>query len=355
MTLMVEHFKDKKVLVLVMLAVASVGSLLLIRSFAAVGDVVAFEAEQGTASGNVSVNSGDTTASGGNYATFNVTNPPAPQPTPTPPTPTPTPPPNPPSDPLATTCVAPTNFPPAPSGAMNYIKYSFGSSSLTSINVRLNLLNSLGSTNNHMYYQGYESQIAGKEFYFGIQGHGLLIFSVFGIGDTNRAVLGSGATVTSGQETGSSFLSVRLSIGDQLATGNYFVKLSRAAGDSDGDWYDYNVTLPSGTTRYVGSIKVPRNTTSASFMNAPGAAWTEFWDNNGNTLMPVPLTKLTTMIQEAKGANGQILKPTSAQLTYSPMPNADMKVLDTRTLEIQQVVGGNTSRCHTNGTVTATQ
>lgn len=63
----------------VLVVFAFFGAVFLIRSFAAVGDVVAFESEQGQASGSVTIGD-DTAASGGKYAMFGGNPTPAPQP-----------------------------------------------------------------------------------------------------------------------------------------------------------------------------------------------------------------------------------------------------------------------------------
>ncbi len=72
-------------------------------------------------------------------------------------------------------------------------------------------------------------------------------------------------------------------------------------------------------------------------------SWTEFWDNNGDTLYPVPLWHVNLEIT----ANGGLV-PNSAVSSYSTMPNSDIYA-ESPGGYVDFVIGGSTPRCHSAG------
>jgi hypothetical protein len=207
-----------------------------------------------------------------------------------------------------------------------------------------------------LYYQAYQGKIGTLGFYLGIQTNGLALFSVFGAGDPANARLGSGSTLTNDFELGDQFLSVRRQFSG-TPVGSYLVRLTKAEGDAGGDWYEYYLTRPGETEALIGGIRVARTTPAApGYIADKGIAWTEFWENNytDRPLLPVPEFTIVTTVRDPLGTNGEPLHLDAVTTSYSTMPNSDMKITDTRTLAVQHTAGGSTNRCHTPGTVPAT-
>lgn len=126
-----------------------------------------------------------------------------------------------------------------------------------------------------------------------------------------------------------------------LPVGTYLVKIKRDNYDGTGDWFKYYVTFPGGTEQYIGAIRFPRlNPSVPASFNNDGGTWTEFWDNNGATLNPVPEWNVSTKVR----ANGGMI-PRTAVSKYSPMPNSDTYAESVGGF-VNNTIGGCTVRVH---------
>jgi hypothetical protein len=243
----------------------------------------------------------------------------------------------------ADTCVAPTNYPPPPVGGMTYTNWHFDTSQgISSLQFTINIFNDPGNTSDE-YLQLYDGNIDNTGQYFGIQTTGTIIFSQWNTADLSNIELGPGATEVNGTETGSQFISLRYAAGD-LPVGQYTVNMTRTNYDGTGDWFAYYITFPGQAQRYIGSIRFPRASPSiaASFKDG-GGSWTEFWNNNGTTLYPVPLWHVNLEVRADSG-----LVPNSAISSYSTMPDSDIYA-ESPGGYVDFVIGGSTSRCHAAG------
>ena len=155
--------------------------------------------------------------------------------------------------------------------------------------------------------------------------------------------LGPGSYDTNGTEVGAQYISLRHSFGN-LPVGQYSVRMVRTNYDGTGDWFAYYVTFPGQAEQYIGSIRFPRPSagTPASFRDG-GGTWVEFWDNNGNTLYPVPLWHVNVDITGNSG-----LVPDTAISSYSTMPDSDVYA-ESPGAYVDFVVGASTARCHPAG------
>lgn len=260
-------------------------------------------------------------------------------------------------------------FPDPPQGGMTYANWSFGLEGLFQIETSFHLDNDPGPTSD-LYLQLYDAPIDGTATYHGVQTTNLVIFSRFGTTDLNEVRPAPGARAVAGTDEGP-FVSLRLPF--PLGAGSFRTRLRRAErgrGDGDeenqdGDWFELSIertdggptdrTSTSGTggggTRAddapsvgeVGAIRFPRaNRRVPATMADGGGTWTEFWDNNGPVLYPVPLWQIRVDPPLANGTT----RARGVTLRYSQMPNGLID-WDRRVGEAGQVVttiGGSTMR-----------
>ena len=243
----------------------------------------------------------------------------------------------------ADSCIPPTNYPSQPVGGMAYTNWHFDTSqSISSVQFKINIFNNPGNTSDE-YLQLYDANIDNTGQYFGLQTTGLAIFSQWNTSDMSNIELGPGSYDTNGTEVGAQYISLRHSFGN-LPVGQYSVRMVRTNYDGTGDWFAYYVTFPGQAEQYIGSIRFPRASagTPASFRDG-GGTWVEFWDNNGNTLYPVPLWHVNVDITGNSG-----LVPDTAISSYSTMPDSDVYA-ESPGAYVDFVVGASTARCHPAG------
>ena len=244
----------------------------------------------------------------------------------------------------ADACVPPTNYPPPGTGGMSYVNWHFNTAqNISSVQDTINIYNDPGNTSDE-YLQLYDANIDNSGQYYGIQTTGLVLFSRWDTSDTSNVMPGPGSYVTNGTETGSTYVSLRHDFGD-LPVGQYTTNMVRANYDGTGDWFDYYVTFPGQSQQFIGAIRFPRANSGvpASFHDG-GGTWTEFWDNNNDTtLYPVPLWHVSV-----KATANNSLIPTSANSSYSTMPNSDTYA-ESPGGYVDYVIGGSTPRCHPAG------
>jgi hypothetical protein len=233
-------------------------------------------------------------------------------------------------------------FPDPPEGGMTYANWRFGRPGLSEVRSSFHLDNDPGPAS-HLYLQLYDAPIDGTAQYHGVQTIGLAIFSRFTTVDLDEVRPAPGAHRVAGTDEGP-YVSVRLPLA--LPAGAYSASVRRLEPDGDGDWFGFEVALPSDgvaggrDVRPVGAIRFPRRRTDRPATLADGGGtWTECWDNNGPVLHPVPLWRLRLEVPVADGD----LPATGATLRYSRMPNGSM-VWDGRARQLVTVIGGDTRR-----------
>lgn len=301
--------KYPKVAVALLVFVA-MGAALVMLTRAAV-TVRSLEAERGTQSSNVKPLA-NTTASGGAGSKF--------------------------TNGLSCVYTAPTSA--DQWGGMTYVNYHFNVPDIYQVEHEVDLLENPSGTNSHFYIQMYDADIGASGQYYGLQTTGTVIWSRWNTNDTSNIRSSSGATILNGVETGANFISLRKKFGS-LPNGHYKTRITRAEFDGIGDWFGYYVTFPGQQEQYIGDIRFPRRIAGvpASF-NDGGGQWNEFWDNNGTSLVPVPLLKLNIKAV----ANGS-LAAVHTEGSYQKMPNSDMYAI-TPGGYVHHDIGSMTPRCH---------
>lgn len=251
------------------------------------------------------------------------------------------------SAPIATQCVPPFAFPPAPNGGMTYVNWHFNIPDIHTLAFQIKIDNDPG-TRSDLFLQLYDGNVDGSGQYFGLQTTGMVLFSRFGTASPADASVPNGSTLAldgnPNNGEGSTYISVRRNFGS-LSAGTYSVRMTRDAYDGTGDWFKYYVTFPNGGEHYVGAIRFPRTDAGvpASFHDG-GGTWTEFWDNNGPVLRPVPLWHVRTAVT----ANGNVV-PVNVISSYSAMPNSDVYA-EAGGL-VNHILGGCTRRTHPAGSL----
>ncbi len=90
----------------------------------------------------------------------------------------------------------------------------------------------------------------------------------------------------------------------------------------------------------VGAIWFPRRRAAEpATIGDGGGTWTEFWDNNGPVLRPVPLWRLR--LDPPRADDGA--RPEGVTLAYSRMPNSNIE-WDAARRQVVCVIGGATRR-----------
>jgi hypothetical protein len=225
---------------------------------------------------------------------------------------------------------------------MTYVNWRFGTR-LSYYQQTFTVHNDPGP-NSHLYLQMYDGSIDGQGYYVGVQTTNLAIFSKFGTTNLADVRTGTSAIKVSGTDEGP-YVSLRQSY--TLSAGTYTIRIIRNEFDGNGDWFDYYLARAgeAGNGTYIGGIRFQRSTagTPATLPDF-GGTWTEFWDNNGATLYPVPYWKLSFGIPVTTGGKAA----TSATTAYSAMPNSDI-YYDTADGLVKAELGASTPRCHTAG------
>lgn len=239
---------------------------------------------------------------------------------------------------LSCTYTAPT--PSDQWGGMTYVNYHFNAPDIHEVQHEIDVLENPSGTNSHFYIQMYDADIGASGQYYGLQTTGTVIWSRWNTNDTSNIRTSSGATILNGVETGANFISLRKNFGS-LPIGHYKTRITRAEFDGIGDWFGYYVTFPGQQEQHIGDIRFPRRLTGvpASF-NDGGGQWNEFWDNNGSSLVPVPLLRLNIKAM----ANGSVAAM-HAEGSYQKMPNSDMYAI-TPGGYVHHDIGATTPRCH---------
>lgn len=231
-------------------------------------------------------------------------------------------------------------FPDPPEGGMTYANWRFGRPGLSRVRSSFHLDNDPGP-DSHLYLQLYDAPIDGQPTYHGVQTSDLAIFSRFGTTDAGHVRPAAGATVVTGTDEGP-YVSVRRPFA--LDVGSYWSELRRSGHQGDGDWFEYVVGRAGGAEpaaeTVVGAIWFPRRRPeSPATLADGGGSWTEFWDNNGPVLHPVPLWRLRLELPTAEDG----LTPEGVTFAYSRMPNADIG-WDPAAAQVTFVLGADTRR-----------
>jgi hypothetical protein len=222
---------------------------------------------------------------------------------------------------------------------MTYANWRFGVSPISEVRCTFHVDNDPGPESD-LYLQLYDAPIDGTGTYHGVQTIDLAIFSRFGTVDLGEVRPAGGAYAVAGTDEGP-FVSLRTAY--RLGTGSFASVIRRAEQDGDGDWFEwYLERLGAGGAgeMLVGSVRFPRRQRHAPASLADGGGtWTEFWDNNGRVLYPVPLW---TVRLDPPVANGTT-PAEGVTLRYSRMPNSVIR-WDEASRQVVTTIGGDTER-----------
>jgi hypothetical protein len=226
-----------------------------------------------------------------------------------------------------------------PEGGMTYANWRFGLDAISEVSCSFQVDNDPGP-NSDLYLQLYDASIDGTGTYHGVQTIDLAIFSRFGTVDVDEIRPAEGSYAVFGTDEGP-FVSLRRRY--RLGTGRFTSTLRRGDPERDGDWFEFSLTRYAGggpEVTPIGAIRFPRRTPGRPATLADGGgSWTEFWDNNGPVLHPVPLWTVRLNPPVANGttpAGGVTLK-------YSRMPNSAIE-WDGATGQVVTTIGGDTRR-----------
>jgi hypothetical protein len=219
---------------------------------------------------------------------------------------------------------------------MTYANWRFGVAPISEVRCTFHVDNDPGPKSD-LYLQLYDAAIDGTGTYHGVQTIDLAIFSRFGTVDVREVRPAPGAYAVAGTDEGP-FVSLRIPY--RLGTGSFGSVLRRAEQEGDGDWFEWSLQRMDGGTTAVGAVRFPRRQrhVPASFADG-GGTWTEFWDNNGPVLRPVPLW---TVRFDPPVANGTT-PAEGVTLRYSRMPNSVIR-WDRAARQVVTTIGGDTER-----------
>jgi hypothetical protein len=223
---------------------------------------------------------------------------------------------------------------------MTYANWRFGISPISEVRCTFHVDNDPGPKSD-LYLQLYDASIDGTGTYHGVQTIDLAIFSRFGTVDLGEVRPAAGAYAVAGTDEGP-FVSLRIAY--RLGTGSFASVLRRGEQDGDGDWFHWSLErldlAGAAAETPVGAIRFPRRQRQvpASFADG-GGTWTEFWDNNGPVLYPVPLWSVRVDPPVANGGT----PAEGVTLRYSRMPNSVIR-WDADARQVVTTIGGDTER-----------
>ncbi len=223
---------------------------------------------------------------------------------------------------------------------MTYANWRFGIDAISEVRCSFQVDNDPGPKSD-LYLQLYDASIDGTGTYHGVQTIDLAIFSRFGTVDVNEIRPADGAYAVAGTDEGP-FVSLRRPY--RLGTGGFTSVLRRGEQDGAGDWFEFSLNrhLEGGGVEEtkIGAIRFPRRSPDGPATLADGGgSWTEFWDNNGPVLHPVPLW---TVRFDPPLANGTTAAE-GVTLRYSRMPNSLID-WDPDSGQVVTTIGGDTQR-----------
>jgi hypothetical protein len=146
----------------------------------------------------------------------------------------------------------------------------------------------------------------------------------------------------------------------RLGSGSFATMIRRSEPEGAGDWFEFSVSrfgpgddaaaapagagdaapAGAGETTLVGAIWFPRRDPGVPATLADGGGtWTEFWDNNGPVLVPVPLWMVRVDPPVANGTT----PAEGVTLRYSRMPNSVID-WDPERGQVVTTIGGSTTR-----------
>lgn len=224
---------------------------------------------------------------------------------------------------------------------MTYANWRFGRQRIGEIRCSFHLDNDPGPRSD-LYLQLYDAPIDGTGTYHGVQTIDLAIFSRFGTTDLGEVRPAEGAYAVAGTDEGP-FVSLRMPY--RLGCGRFSSVLRRVDGDERGDWFELafrrhdGATAAAGEESVLGAVRFPRRRPDVPASLADGGGtWTEFWDNNGPVLMPVPLWRVRIDPPLADGTPAE-----GVTLSYSRMPNSTIG-WDPALGQVVTTIGGDTRR-----------
>lgn len=222
---------------------------------------------------------------------------------------------------------------------MTYANWRFGVAPISRVRCTFHVENDPGPRSD-LYLQLYDASIDGTGTYHGVQTIDLAIFSRFGTVDLAEVRPAEGSYAVAGTDEGP-FVSLRRAY--RLGTGSFASEIRRVEQDGDGDWFEWSLERLDRSGQgpvTVGAVRFPRRQRHLPASLADGGgSWTEFWDNNGPHLFPVPLWTVRLEVPVANGTT----EAEGVTLSYSRMPNSVI-AWDEASRQVVTTIGGDTER-----------
>ena len=234
----------------------------------------------------------------------------------------------------------PPGFPPTPDAGMTYANWRFGVEGIHEVRSSFHLDNDPGP-GSHLYLQLYDAAIDGTGTYHGVQTIDLVLASRWDTQDpaTVRPAAPDAYVVVLDDE--GPFVSLRMPY--RVGAGSFTTALRRAEPGAGGDWFEFVVGRRQGRDleeTVVGSMWFPRRRPQvpATFADG-GGSWTEYWDNCGPEVLPVPYWRVRLDPPVANGAT----PAEGVTFSYSRMPNGLIE-WDPELGQVVTTIGGDTTR-----------
>lgn len=206
-------------------------------------------------------------------------------------------------------------FPRTPDAGMTYANWRFGVPDIASVRSSFHIDNDPGPRSD-LYLQLYDASIDGTGTYHGVQTINLALLSRWGTQDAGEVrPMAPDAYVVVRDDEGP-YVSLRMPFA--IGIGSFTTSLRRTGdGDAGGDWFEFAVGRGPEET-VVGAMRFPRRRPDvpATFADG-GGSWTEYWDNCGPAVLPVPYWKVRIDPPVANGAT----PAEGVTFSYSRMPN----------------------------------
>lgn len=202
---------------------------------------------------------------------------------------------------------------------MTYANWRFGIPSIHSVRSSFHLDNDPGPESD-LYLQLYDASIDGTGTYHGVQTINLAILSRWDTQDAGEVRVAAPDAYVVVRDDEGPYVSLRMPY--RIGAGSFTTALRRTEGDAGGDWFEFAVgrVSPGGSVdeTVVGSVRFPRRRPDqpATFADG-GGSWTEYWDNCGPAVLPVPYWRVRIDPPVANGTT----PAEGVTFRYSRMPN----------------------------------
>ncbi len=223
---------------------------------------------------------------------------------------------------------------------MTYANWRFGIPAVHSVRSSVHIDNDPGRES-HLDLQLYDASIDGTGTSHGVQTIDLALLSRWGTQDAGEVRPAAPDAYVVVRDDEGPYVSLRMPY--RLGAGSFTTALRRTGGDAGGDWFEFAVgRVADGIVdeTVVGSMRFPRRRPDrpATFADG-GGSWTEYWDNCGPKVLPVPYWRVRLdppVANDDAPAEGVTFQ-------YSRMPNGVID-WDPQLGQVVTEIGGETTR-----------